>query len=209
MLKGKRVTLRALEREDLPNCHRWLNDEEVTRHLGRNDPLSMVEEEQWFEKQVTDKANLVFAIEDEDGNYIGNISLHKIDFRNGTAEIGIVIGEKDAWGKGYGPEATLVLLRYAFEDLRLHRVRSAAFAENLRSIRCQEKCGFVREGVRREAIFRFGRWHDLTLFGILAEEFLEQTGSDPLDEGPSTTPSRLKPASRKAGNKARSAATYA
>lgn len=171
MLRGERVTLRALEREDLERCHRWFNDEEVTKYLLRNDPLPMVEEEKWFEEMVADKPRLNLAIEDEEGNHIGNIGFHSIDFRNGTAEIGIVIGEKDRWGKGYGPEAVRLLLKYAFEELRLYRVGSAAFVENLRSIRCQEKCGFVKEGVRRGAIFRSGEHQDVILFGILRDEF--------------------------------------
>lgn len=171
MLRGRRVTLRALEREDLPRCHRWFNDEEVTKYLLRNDPLSMVEEEGWFEEMVADKSRLVLAIEDEKGNHIGNIGLREIDFRNGKATIGITIGEKDCWGKGYGPEAVRLLLKYVFEELRLYRVESAAFAENQRSIRLHEKCGFVREGVRRGVYFRNGRHSDLVLFGILADEF--------------------------------------
>jgi len=174
MLRGERVTLRALEREDLESCHRWFNDEEVTKYLLRNDPLPMVEEEKWFEEMVADKSRLVFAIEDEGGQHIGNVGFHDIDFRNGKATIGIVIGEKDRWDKGYGSEAIRVLLRYAFKELRLYRVGSSAFAENLRSIRCQEKCGFVREGVRRGAIFRSGEHQDVILFGILRDEFRER-----------------------------------
>ena len=170
MLKGKRVRLRALEREDVERCHRWLNDEVVTKYLGWRDPLSMVEEERWFEEQSSDKSRLVLAIEVE-GNHIGNIGLHDIDFRNGKATIGIIIGEKGEWGKGYGSEAMCVLLRYAFEDLRLHRVGSFVLVENMRSIRCLEKSGFVREGMRRGVIFRFGRHLDAILFGILRDEF--------------------------------------
>lgn len=171
MLRGERIALRALEREDLPRCHRWFNDEEVTRYLARNDPLSMAVEERWFEEMVTDKSRLVLAIEDEEGNHIGNIGLHDIDLRNGTTTIGIVIGEKDMWGKGYGPEAMRLLLRYAFGDLRLYRVGSFVFDENLPSIRCHEKCNFVREGVRRGVLFRCGKHHDAILFGILRDEF--------------------------------------
>lgn len=171
MLRGERVVLRALERGDLEKCHRWFNDEEVTKYLLRNDPLSMVDEERWFEEMVADKSRLVLAIEDENGDLIGDIGFHNIDFRNGTAEIGIVIGEKDKWGKGYGPEAVRLLLKYAFEELRLHRVGSHVFSKNLRSIRLHEKCGFVREGVRRELLFRGGKYCDAILFGILRDEF--------------------------------------
>lgn len=171
MLRGERVVLRALEREDLPRCHKWFNDEEVTRYLRRGDPRSMDEEERWFEKQDADKSNLVFGIEDENGNLIGDIGLHNIDFRNGTAELGIVIGEKDKWDRGYGSEAIRVLLRYAFEELRLYHVEASVFVENRRSIRCLEKCGFVKEGVRRGLFFRSGKHHDAILFGILRVEF--------------------------------------
>jgi RimJ/RimL family protein N-acetyltransferase len=173
MLQGERVTLRALERSDLERCYRWINDEDVTRYLYVHGPMSMAQEEQWLEGQRDDDRSLPLAIVDENGRHIGNIGLDSIDYRNGCATIGILIGEKDMWGKGYGTEAMLLLLTYAFDHLRLHRVNSAALAENARSIRMHEKCGFVREGVRRQVIFRFGRWIDVVLFGILAEEFKE------------------------------------
>ncbi len=176
MLRGERVILRPLERGDLPQCHQWLNDEEVTTYLGMNDPLPMAAEENWFEEQLKDESRINFAVENEEGRHIGNGGLYNIDYRHGTATVGVLIGEKDAWGQGYGPEITLVLLGYAFEDLRLYRIAARAFAINPRATRSLEKCGFVQEGVMRGAIFRFGEHQDLILFSITRDEFYERGG---------------------------------
>lgn len=174
MLYGKNLRLRAIEREDIPRFLRWLNDPEVRRFLVMHEPLSRAREERWFEEQLSRPNELILAIEVLVGNewvHIGNVGLHRIDLKNRTAVLGIVIGEKDFWGKGYGREAIRVLLRYAFFELGLHRVELETFAFNSRALRCYEAVGFKRVGVRRQAFFREGTFHDVILMDLLAEEF--------------------------------------
>ena len=171
MLEGKKVRLRAIERGDLPRFVQWLNDREILYFLARYMPLSNTEEERWFEQHLKDEKSRVFAIETRGGVHIGNVALDKIDWKNGHAELGIFIGEKQVWGQGYGTDAVLTLLDFAFNEMNLHRIALHVMAFNQRAIRCYEKCGFVLEGTEREVVFRGGRYHDQLIMGILREEF--------------------------------------
>ncbi|MEN3010519.1 MAG: GNAT family protein [Candidatus Bipolaricaulaceae bacterium] len=174
MLSGENLRLRAIEREDIPRFVRWFNDPEVRRFLLMHEPLSRAREERWFEAYLARSDELILAIEVLEGNewvHIGNIGLHRVDLKNRTAALGIVIGEKAFWGQGYGREALRVLLRYAFFELGLHRVELETFAFNERALRCFEAVGFKRVGVRRQALFRDGAFHDVVLMDLLAPEF--------------------------------------
>lgn len=171
MLKGERVTLRAIEREDIPRFLRWLNDPEVTRYLTIFMPLSRGEEERWFEQQLGDRNRKVLAIETESGEHIGNISLEDIDWKNRRATLGIVIGEKERWGQGYGTDAIRTLLRFAFEELNLNRVQLDVFDFNERARRCYRRCGFREEGILRQAHYTEGRYHDVVRMAILRSDW--------------------------------------
>jgi RimJ/RimL family protein N-acetyltransferase len=177
MLYGKLIRLRGIEREDIPNFVRWFNDPEVRRYLLVSEPMSKAKEERWFEAQLEARDQFIFAVEalvDEKWVHIGNVGLLRVDWKNRTASLGIALGEKDLWGRGYGTDATRTMLRFAFEELGLHRVELDVFEFNSRAIRCYEKVGFRREGTRRQALFRQGRYHDVHLMAILGEEFLSQ-----------------------------------
>jgi RimJ/RimL family protein N-acetyltransferase len=176
VIYGERVRLRAIEREDVPRFVRWFNDPEVRQFLTMYRPLSRAEEERWVESLASRREDVVLAIEVRAGDqwvHIGNVGLHRIDWKNRTATLGIVIGEREYWGKGYGTEAVRTMLRYAFEELGLNRVELETYSFNPRAIRCYEKAGFKREGVRRQALYRNGKFHDVILMGILRDEFEE------------------------------------
>ena len=174
MIYGEGIRLRAIERDDIPRFMRWFNDPEVRRYLSMYRPLSRAEEERWLESLLSRQNDIVLAIEVREGDgwrHIGNIGLHKIDWKNRVATLGIAIGEKGYWNRGYGTEAVRTMLRYAFGELGLHRVELEVYSFNPRAQRCYEKAGFKREGVRREALFRDGRFHDVITMGILRQEF--------------------------------------
>lgn len=177
MLYGERVRLRGIEREDIPTFVRWFNDPEVRQYLLMYEPMSKAKEERWFEAQLESRDGFLFAIEaliEDEWMHIGNVGLHKVDWKNRTAVLGIVLGEKTHWGQGYGTDATRTMLRFAFRELNLHRVELEVFEFNPRAARCYEKAGFQREGTRRQSLFRDGRYHDAHLMAILQEEFLSQ-----------------------------------
>lgn len=171
-----RVRLRALEQHDSEKCYKWFNDVEVTRHMLVKGPVSLPQEQQWIKSVSEDtvlntsRPQFVFAIEAQtEGKqtHIGNIGLHGIDYCNQHASLGMCIGEKEYWGKHYGREALLLLIRFAFDELNLHRVELEVFSENERAIRCYKACGFETEGIRRHAYWKRGQWCDVIMMSIL------------------------------------------
>jgi len=178
MITGKGVRLRSLERKDLPIFVEWLNDPEVRENITRYSPLSMVEEEEWFnELMIRPVEEHPLAIEINLDNIwitIGNISFLNFDQHNRSAELGIFIGEKRYWGKGYGGDAVCLLLRYGFMNLNLHRIYLRVNENNLRGINCYKKSGFIMEGRARKAQFLNGRYVDLCLMSILNDEWQDR-----------------------------------
>jgi len=174
MFTGEIVILGPIQKDYVPRYVEWLNDWEVRRFLAPNlpHPYSLQDEEDWFNRQRQENDSRVFAIlTREEGRLIGNCGLHQIDWTNRNAIFGIFIGDKNYWGKGYGTDATRTILRYAFGEANLHRVELEVFSFNQRGIRVYEKCGFKLEGVRRQALYREGAWHDEHVMAILRQEW--------------------------------------
>jgi RimJ/RimL family protein N-acetyltransferase len=176
MIQGTKVRLRALEEEDLPHFVAWINDPETRRFMAMRYPLSMTEEESWWQGYLKRKNDHIFAIEAEDGTYIGNVGLHNIEPENRRAMLGIMIGHKDYWGRGYGTDAVRTVLGWAFGYLNLHRVYLTVYAYNQRAIRSYEKCGFRNEGTMRQARYTDGHYYDELMMGILRDEFVADSG---------------------------------
>ena len=174
-MEGRLIRLRGYEKSDLDALMKWWHDEEVTQFIaGGLFPASTLEEARFIETVAAgkDPANKIFAIETlAEHSYIGTISLHNINWGCRHAELGMVIGEKDYWGRGYRTDAVLVLLRLAFDKVGLHRVQLHVFDFNERAISCYEKCGFRREGTLRDYWFKNGKFRDTLLMSILEGEY--------------------------------------
>ena len=153
MLIGKRLRLRAIEKEDLPRFVAWVNDPEVARHLVLHTPMSLPQEEKWYERilqQHTAEQPLVIERDAPQGwTPIGNIGFLAIDWVNRSTELGIFIGEKTSWNQGYGREA----------------------------IHCYEHAGFILEGRLRQAKFEEGHYIDLLLMSVLRSEWQNRQNS--------------------------------
>jgi len=171
MIYGEKTRLRRIEREDIPTFVRWFNDPEVREFLTLYRPFSTAEEEKWFERHLEDERSEIFAVETAGGVHIGNVGLHDINWRDRRLELGIVIGEKEYWGKGYGSDAIRTTLRFAFEEMNMRRVSLRVRDDNARGIRAYEKCGFQHEGRMRDAIYANGRYYDELWMGILRHDF--------------------------------------
>ncbi len=173
MIYGELTRLRALTTADLPALVEWRNDREVKALLGGwSFPVSLEAEQEWFEKARHSRSTQRLAIEVlADGRYIGNIGLYEIDWKDRKAEYGILIGDKAAWGKGYGLDASTALLAYAFCELNLHRVFLRVLAHHERAIRLYQRIGFREEGRLRQDVFRGGTYRDTLVMGLLASEF--------------------------------------
>jgi RimJ/RimL family protein N-acetyltransferase len=167
------VRLRPTAEQDLPLFVRWLNDPEVSYWLSISEgpALTLESEREWYEEMRADAAQVVWCIETEEGQPIGNLGLHAVDEAQGRATLGIVICEKGFWGRGYGTEAIRKVLRYAFAELGLRRVDLHVDEDNARGIRCYEKCGFVREGLLRAHRLRRGRPVDAVVMAVLREDW--------------------------------------
>jgi RimJ/RimL family protein N-acetyltransferase len=177
MLVGNNLRLRAVERTDLPLFVQWLNDPEVTRNLLLYLPLSLAQEEDWFEslaKRPMEERPLAIEIH-EAGSWrmIGNLSFHKLDWRNRHAEVGIFIGDKTCWNKGYGRQAMRLMVRHAFHNLNLNRVWLQVYATNTRGIRAYEAAGFIHEGRLRQAVVQDGEPIDVLIMSVLRSEWNE------------------------------------
>ena len=181
MICGKRVRLRGIERSDLPFFQQWLNDPEVADGLATYLPLSMADEEQWFERMArSQQEEKPLAIDlNEKGSWrlIGNIGLFNLEWVNRSAEFGIFIGDKSCWNKGYGTEAVQLLLQHGFETLNLHRIYLRVYSTNPRARRSYEKVGFVLEGTLREAVYRHGRYADVHMMSVLRSEWNAAEGT--------------------------------
>jgi len=173
MLEGKLVRMRAPQRADIPLFVKWFNDPETTRFLLRAPPMGMEEEEAWYESLVN-KDTKVFCIETLDGRLVGNLGIIHIDWANRNADIGIIIGEKECWSKGYGTEAITLLLGYMFDELNLDRIWLYCDMENLRAQRCYEKSGFRLEGIFRHHRLQGGKFRDDAAMSILRQEWLDR-----------------------------------
>jgi RimJ/RimL family protein N-acetyltransferase len=172
MLEGKIVNLRPLEPGDVDREFQWVNDRDVTRYLTLRYPMARQEEERWLNNRPpNDFANTVLAIETKDGVHIGNIGLHEGQPENRKAALGIMIGDKDYWSNGYGSDAIVTLLRFAFHEVNMNRVWLHVYEFNERAIACYRRCGFVEEGRLRQNTYQDGRYWDTITMGILRAEF--------------------------------------
>ena len=167
------MVLRRHVPENLVAFRRWYADPEIARLARYQEaPMRPEEIERFFAARVVGAEAMAMAIHERQGDrLVGTCAFSQLDGDNGSALYHITIGEKDAWGKGYGTEATRLMLEHAFGTLGLHRVALAVFQFNERAIRSYRACGFVVEGRAREAIWRDGRWWDEITMSILDLEW--------------------------------------
>ena len=172
-LAGRLVRLRPFTDADVPLLHKWFNDAEVLHwlHLSEDPPevmQSMEAHRQRWERIRDDPGHLSWVIETKDGTPIGELGLLNVNLVQLRAELGISIGEKEYWERGYGTDAIRVVLRRAFGRMSLRRVQLITDEDNERGIRCYEKCGFVREGLLRAHRLRYGQPINMVQMGVLA-----------------------------------------
>lgn len=182
MIPGKLVRLRPVEKADLLQFVQWFADPEFRWFVAMYQPVSMEQEEGWFQRTMSSGETQPWAIEARDAtasgnrgsdrwNLIGSCGFHHIDWRNRSGEIGIIIGDKECWGRGYGTDATRVLVSWGFEILNLNRIHLRVYADNPRAIRCYEKVGFQTEGRLRDDDYRNGAYRDTIVMSILRREW--------------------------------------
>jgi len=177
LLHGQLVRLAAANSEtDAETMARWSRDSEYLRLLD-SDPATpksakqrKEEIAQWLEHERADSFGFMIRTLTDD-RLIGFVGLGGINWNNGDGWIGIGIGKREDWSKGYGADALRIILRFAFTELNLHRVSLSVYANNPRAIRSYEKAGFTLEGRLRQVVHRDGQRADEVFMGVLREEW--------------------------------------
>jgi RimJ/RimL family protein N-acetyltransferase len=155
----------------------WFNDPEVRAGLQMYLPMSLAQEEIWFEnmlKRPLETQPMVIEVKELDNWVtIGNMGIIEHDTHARSGEFGITIGNKAYWNKGFGTEATQLMLKHCFGTLNLNRVYLRVYENNPGAVRCYEKAGFVHEGRQREAVFTGGKYLDVLMMSVLKKEWQE------------------------------------
>ena len=168
------LRLRELARKDLESINKWRNNHTLIDFLGAPYRYINIEVDiKWYENYMVNRATTVrCAIVEEDDEILGLVSLTDINHVNQSAELHIMIGDSENQGKGLGTFAVKEILSHAFNNLNLHRVELGVLESNTRAIHLYEKCGFVREGLKREFCYKNGKFENLLVYSCLKNEFI-------------------------------------
>jgi RimJ/RimL family protein N-acetyltransferase len=171
MIAGEHVILRAFEREDVERCYRWMNDPNIVRTLKSRYPIAFQNEIEWLDRAMHPSSDeRHFAVErKDDRSHVGNASIHDIDWMSRTGWFGLFIGEPSAWNRGYGSDAVHTLVRFAFEEMNLVKLRIHVFDYNERAKHVLIHHGFVEEGKLARDFYREGSYHDIVILSIFRE----------------------------------------
>ena len=173
-IHGKKVILRAMELSDCEMVKDMFNDPEMENLVvGWSYPISSYAQQKWFENHYSDQNNFRFVIETKEDGAVGIATLTNIDWKNKRATHGIKLANKERRTKGIGTDTVMAIMRYAFDELGLHRLDGSWFDDNEASKHLYTKCGWIAEGVRREFIYKNGIYRDLVVVGVLASDYYE------------------------------------
>lgn len=170
---GKTILLRAIEKEDLVILNKWANDIEIQYWLGGwHFPTNMEDQLKWFSSLSTNSIHQRYIIEAPNFGVIGTTNLVDIDWKNRNAFHGMMLGDKQIRGKGYGKDTVMAIMKYAFEELGLLRLDGSMIEYNKTSLKLYiEKCGWKQEGIQRNWYFRKNRYWDRILVGVTREDY--------------------------------------
>jgi RimJ/RimL family protein N-acetyltransferase len=174
-IKGKKVILKAIEVEDLQQLNKWGNDPEIQYWLGGwHFPTSMNDIQKWHSNLSVNSLNQRFAIHTEELGIIGTLNLVDIDWKNKNAFHGMLLGDKDIRGCGYGVDSVMAIMKFAFEELGLNRIDGSMIEYNYASLKLYvEKCGWKIEGRQKNWYFRKNQYWDRIMVGITKEDYFD------------------------------------
>ncbi len=169
---GDSIKLRAIEINDLEIMQKWANDPSIQYMLGGwHFPTNRNDQEKWYQKLSCSSMHQRFIVVDDSNNKIGMANLLNINFKDGNAELGLLL-DQDYQGKGFGKEIVKTLMKYAFEELRLNRLETSIIATNKPSLSLfVKKCNWKQEGILRKWYFRKNEFIDKIMLGVLSHEY--------------------------------------
>lgn len=173
-ITGDKTYLRLIEESDLtPEYQNWFNDEQICQFNSHHRfPNYQEDMRSYYDNVIKSKNNLILAIIDkENDKHIGNVSLQDMDFLNQDAELAIIIGDKNFWGKGVGEEVCRLVVEHGFKNLNLHRIHCSIADNNIGMRKLARKLGFNEEGILRQNFYKNGQYRDTVLFGLLKNEY--------------------------------------
>ena len=172
-IKGKVVTLRAIEEGDLETLHRWGTDPDLWALLnGWRFPSSMAQMRRWFESLPGDQLNQRFAIDYPGTGLVGTANLVDINWKDNNAFHGMMIGDQGMRGKGVGVDVIMAMMRYAFDELHLRRLDGSMVAYNEASLAVYcGKCAWKEEGRQRDWYYRRGQYWDRIMVGVHVDDY--------------------------------------
>lgn len=171
-IDGEKIYLSPVNMEDIDKYTKWFNDFEVTKGVHATQKLVNQEQEKESLEQLLLKSPYTFAIVRKDNDkLIGNCSLNKVNFLDGTATIGIFIGEEENRNKGYGTDTIRTLLKYGFDIINLHNIDLKVFSFNEGAIKCYQKAGLKEYGRKHECYYLNNKYYDEIYMEILRDDF--------------------------------------
>jgi len=170
-LVGEKIYLSPISMDDVETFMRWINDSEVTQYTTLHHQIFSLLMEKDAVERLAKSGNTFSIIDKETNRVIGNCSYFAENALNRTAEIGIMVGDKDYWSRGYGSDALRTLLDFGFNVRNYHNICLRVISFNERAIACYEKVGFKRNGIMREVITRGNKKYDLIYMDILVTEW--------------------------------------
>lgn len=175
-LIGETIMLREYRPEDFADIRTWVNDADTSKYLSSRfwAAQTTADTQDFLDHMLRSSHNAYnFVIADKaDESYIGQLDMYRLDWKLRCGELGMVIGKAENRGRRVGQEALRLMLEFAFLTLGMERVELEVDMGNERAIRCYEKAGFVREGVKRHAYYRDGAFYDLGMYSALRDEWL-------------------------------------
>lgn len=166
-IRGKKILLRPMTEEDTENIVRWRNEAFVRKNFIYQKPFTAEGHRHWMETMVNTGRVVQFIICTPEEKPVGSVYLRDIDRVHNKAEYGIFIGEEEALSKGYGSEAAELMIRYAFEELHLHKLYLRVLAGNEQARKSYEHAGFVQEGYFKDDVLLPEGYQDVIFMGIL------------------------------------------
>jgi len=170
ILKGDKIILKPIDLKHAAIRHKWYTDPKVSQYQNFGN-VSLRGLRRGMIERRKSKNYLGWMIFTKGNVLIGEIQLRNIDFNNKSGLLSINIGETEFWGQGYATEATRLVSNFFFNKLQLNRIELDVFSKNIGAIKCYQKCGFKKEGIKRKACFKKGKFYDLILMSLIKDEY--------------------------------------